>query len=410
MTTIQAGGEGPATAGRRFRLASRVTATVLGALALVLLAAGILLSALVHQLSILGSGPIIPIVVVYAGVGVVVARRQPRNPIGWILIGFIVLFLLSNDVGFYAALYYRFGHHGLPLAPVAVLLEPLWAPALVLFPVVILLFPDGGLASRRWRWVLVAYALAGTVASVAVGSAPIAAVAHHDVRLDAYGDVISTGGSHGGGALARVATVLTVAAILVIWLSFVGHQVLSWRRAAGERRQQLKWLASGGALTLIVLAVSFGINSTGAAGEVLGIGLAALPVGIGVGILKYRLYDIDRIISRAVSYAIVTGLLVGLYAGLVLLATQVMMVKSPVAVAAATLAAAALFNPLRRRVQHAVDRRFNRARYDADEAVAAFAGRLQDAVDLNSVQEDLTGVVQRTLEPAHLSVWVSQRD
>ena len=410
MTTIQAGGEGPATAGRRFRLASRVTATVLGALALVLLAAGILLSALVHQLSILGSGPIIPIVVVYAGVGVVVARRQPRNPIGWILIGFIVLFLLSNDVGFYAALYYRFGHHGLPLAPVAVLLEPLWAPALVLFPVVILLFPDGGLASRRWRWVLVVYALAGAVASVAVGSAPIAAVAHHDVRLDAYGDVISTGGSHGGGALARVATVLTVAAILVIWLSFVGHQVLSWRRAAGERRQQLKWLASGGALTLIVLAVSFGINSTGAAGEVLGIGLAALPVGIGVGILKYRLYDIDRIISRAVSYAIVTGLLVGLYAGLVLLATQVMMVKSPVAVAAATLAAAALFNPLRRRVQHAVDRRFNRARYDADEAVAAFAGRLQDAVDLNSVQEDLTGVVQRTLEPAHLSVWVSQRD
>jgi len=410
VTTIQAGGEGPATAGRRFRLASRVTATVLGALALVLLAAGILLSALVHQLSILGSGPIIPIVVVYAGVGVVVARRQPRNPIGWILIGFIVLFLLSNDVGFYAALYYRFGHHGLPLAPVAVLLEPLWAPALVLFPVVILLFPDGGLASRRWRWVLVAYALAGSVASVAVGSAPIAAVAHHDVRLDAYGDVISTGGSHGGGALARVATVLTVAAILVIWLSFVGHQVLSWRRAAGERRQQLKWLASGGALTLIVLAVSFGINSTGAAGEVLGIGLAALPVGIGVGILKYRLYDIDRIISRAVSYAIVTGLLVGLYAGLVLLATQVMMVKSPVAVAAATLAAAALFNPLRRRVQHAVDRRFNRARYDADEAVAAFAGRLQDAVDLNSVQEDLTGVVQRTLEPAHLSVWVSQRD
>ena len=95
---------------------------MLGALALILLAAAMVLSALVHQLSILGSGPIIPIVVVYAGVGVVVARRQPRNPIGWILIGFIVLFLLSSDVGSYAALYYRFGHHGLPLAPVAVLL------------------------------------------------------------------------------------------------------------------------------------------------------------------------------------------------------------------------------------------------------------------------------------------------
>ena len=164
VTTIQAGGQGPAAASGRFRLASPVTATMLGALALVLLAVAIVLSALVHQLSILGSGPIIPIVVVYAGVGVVVARRQPRNPIGWILIGFIVLFLLSSDVGSYAALYYRFGHHGLPLAPVAVLLEPLWAPALVLFPVVILLFPDGRLASRRWRWVLVAYALFGALA------------------------------------------------------------------------------------------------------------------------------------------------------------------------------------------------------------------------------------------------------
>jgi hypothetical protein len=311
-------------------------------------------------------------------------------------------------VGVYAAYYYRFGHHGLPLAPVAVLLQPLWVPALVLFPVVILLFPDGRLASRRWRWVLLAYALCGAVVSVALDWPSIIAVAHHDVRVDAYGDVISTGGSH--DKLATLAMVLAVTGIVVIWVSFVAHQVLSWRRASGEQRQQLKWLASGGALTLAILAVSFGISSTGAAGEVLGIGLAALPVGIGVGILKYRLYDIDRIISRAVSYAIVTGLLVGLYAGLVLLATQVMTVKSPVAVAAATLAAAALFNPLRRRVQHAVDRRFNRARYDADEAVAAFAARLKDAVDLDSVQDDLAGVVQRTLEPAHLQVWVSPRD
>jgi len=128
-----------------------------------------------------------------------------------------------------------------------------------------------------------------------------------------------------------------------------------------------------------------------------------------VGILKYRLYDIDRIISRTLAYAIVTGVLVGLYAGLVLLATQVLQFHSTVAVAAATLAAAALFNPLRRRVQHAVDRRFNRARYDTDEAVAAFAGRLKDAVDLDSVRDDLSGVVQQTLEPVHLSVWVSRR-
>jgi hypothetical protein len=408
VTMIRAGEPGPVTGGRS-RLASPATATVLGILTLVLLAAALILSGLTSELSVLGSGPIIPIVVIYAGVGVVVARRQPRNPIGWILIGFILIFLLSAAAGSYAALYYQFGHHGLPLAQVAVLLQPSWVPALLLFPVAILLFPSGRVPSRRWRRVLQVYALAGVVASAAVFSPAVTAVARHDVRLDSFGDVVSPGKSHGGGLLAA-AEVLGVGLILVICLSFVGHQVLSWRRATGEQRQQLKWLASGAAITVVMVAASLGVSSTGVSGEILGLGLAALPVGIGVGILKYRLYDIDRIISRAVSYAIVTGLLVGLYAGLVLLATQVMTVKSPVAVAAATLAAAALFNPSRRRVQHAVDRRFNRARYDADEAVAAFAGRLKDAVDLDSVRDDLTGIVQQTLEPAHLSVWVSRRD
>ena len=121
-------------------------------------------------------------------------------------------------------------------------------------------------------------------------------------------------------------------------------------------------------------------------------------------------HEIDRIISRTLAYAIVTGLLVGVYAGLVLLTTQVFQVHTPVAVAASTLAAAALFNPVRRRVQKAVDRRSNRARYDADQTVAAFATRLKDAVDLDSVRNDLAGVVSRALEPAHVSVWISQRD
>jgi hypothetical protein len=137
--------------------------------------------------------------------------------------------------------------------------------------------------------------------------------------------------------------------------------------------------------------------------------MVALPAGIGVGILKFRLYDIDRIISRTLAYTIVTGLLAGVYAGLVLLATRIPWVHTPAAVAVATLAAAALFNPLRRRVQLAVDRRFNRARYDADQAVAAFADRLKEAVDLDSVRDDLAGVVQHALEPAHISVWVSRR-
>jgi hypothetical protein len=127
---------------------------------------------------------------------------------------------------------------------------------------------------------------------------------------------------------------------------------------------------------------------------------------MGVAVFKYRLLDIDRILSRTLSYVIVTGLLVGVYAGLVLLATRVMDVHTPVAVAAATLAAAALFSPVRRRVQRAVDRRFNRARYDADRTVAAFAARLQDAVDLDTVRGDLLAAVHQALEPAHASIWV----
>ena len=136
--------------------------------------------------------------------------------------------------------------------------------------------------------------------------------------------------------------------------------------------------------------------------------VALVPVAIGIAVLRYRLYDIDRIISRTLAYAIVTGLLVGVYAGLVLLATEVLRFRTPVAVAAATLAAAALFTPVRRWVQSRVDRRFNRARYDADQIAAAFAARLKDTVDLGSVRDDLTGIVSRALEPTHVSVWISR--
>jgi hypothetical protein len=396
------GGPGPAAA--RFRPASQVTATVLAVLTLMLLAGALVLSALTGQLSVLGSGPIVPVAVIYAAVGFVVARRQPGNPIGWILITFIALFLLSGVAGGYAALYYRFGHHGLPLAPVAVVLSTLWAPALLLFPVVILLFPDGRLAPRRWRWVLRAYAVAGALASAAVFAPAVTAVARHDVRIDAAGNLISTGQPHGGPLAA--AGVLGLGLILVMVLSFVAHQVLSWRRATGQRRQQLKWLATGAAVTLVVIAASLGFSSTSIVGEILGIGLAALPVGMGVGILKYRLYEIDRIISRTLAYAIVTGVPVGVYAGLVLLSTQVLGFHSSVAVAVSTLTAVGLFNPLRRRVQQAVDRRFNRARYDADQTVTTFATRLKDAVDLDSVRDDLAATVEKTLEPAHMSVWI----
>jgi hypothetical protein len=196
---------------------------------------------------------------------------------------------------------------------------------------------------------------------------------------------------------------------------FIAHQLLSWRRSSGDRRQQLKWLASGAAVSIASLILGIAFGTTGTTTTVLEwvdnifwFGIAALPVSMGVAILRYRLYEIDRIISRTLAYAMVTGLLIGAYAGLVLLATRVLSFSSSVAVAASTLAAAALFSPLRRRVQKVVDRRFNRARYDAELTVAAFAARLKDAVDLDAARADLATVVQQTLEPAHLSVWTSR--
>ncbi len=136
------------------------------------------------------------------------------------------------------------------------------------------------------------------------------------------------------------------------------------------------------------------------------VAIAALPVGFGIGILKYRLYDIDRIISRTISYTIVTALLVGLFAALVLLATEALPLSSPVGVAAATLAAAALFNPLRRWTQRVVDRRFHRLPYDSEATIAGFAARLRDAGDADTIRGELLDVTGSTLKPSHVSVWI----
>ena len=404
----------PQPVGRHFAVASPGTATALGAVVVVLVIANIVMSVLDHSLTLshIGGGAVAALA--YAGVGVVVARHQPPNPVGWILILFVVLQLLAVDAGSYAVFCYRLGHPGLPLAAAAVLLVQLYVPAFALLMLVILLFPDGRLTSGRWRPVLWAYA--GLVACVLVfESAPAVAavVAGHDIHVDTSGDV--TNPPHLAGWLDHPPAWLvavTLLAIAAIWMSFLAHQVLSWRQATGERRQQLKWLAAGAAVTVGIGLISSAVISvfSDVLAEVTAVAIAGLAVGIGMGILKYRLYEIDRIISRTLAYAIVTGLLVGVYAATVLLATQVLRVHTPVAVAASTLAAAALFNPLRRRVQRAVDRRFNRARYDADQTVAAFAARLKDAVDLDSVRDDLAGVVHQALEPAHVSVWISRRD
>ena len=367
----------------------------------VLAAAAVVLRALAGQLSI-GITAGVVIVLTFAGVGLVIAWRQPGNPIGWMMVVFTLVYVLGGAANYYAVLFYRLGHHGLPLAALALLLSAVQVPSFAMVPVVILLFPDGRVPGRRWRGAVRAYAGLVALVMALILAEAAAALAGHSVRLSPTGNLTSS--SHLAQWLANPPAWLIVpviGAIVIIGLSFVGHQVLSWRRAGGDRRQQLKWLACGGAVAAASLLLAAAVGVAG-----LLAGLAALPIGIGIGILRYRLYDIDRIISRTLAYALVTGMLAGVYAGLVLLATKVLSVHTPVAVAVATLAAAALFNPLRRRVQNIVDRRFNRARYDTDRIIAGFAARLKDAVDLDAVRADLAGSVQQTLEPAHISVWI----
>ena len=392
-----------------------VAAWSLGVLIVLFLAALVLLAFAAGQagsdISLFAFVPLL------AAIGFVVARRQPGNPLGWMFLALAALSALGPAAGAYAVLSYRLGHH-LPLAAAAVFLALWWCPLIVTFPLVILLFPDGRLPSPRWRPVLWGYLAVGACWPVSIYAVAISAVAAGDIQIIPGGDLRAVDYPAGSSAWLGSVEAVILPVMALFWLVFVARQVLSWRRADGERRQQLKWLMSGAAVCMAATAV-VAVGGTLAASaspafqavlNVVAVGIGALPVSIGVAILKYRLYDIDRIISRTLAYALVTGLLVGVYAGLVLLATQVLgHHHSTVAVAAATLAAAALFNPLRRRVQRAVDRRFNRARYDADQTIAAFASRLQDAVVLDAVRDDLAGVVQNVLEPVHVSVWTNER-
>jgi len=395
----------PQIADRRFVLASPATAKILGVVAAAEVALIFVLLGLDHELTVLQTWTGVGFLS-FAVVGVLVALHQPRNAVGWLLIGFSTIFMLGVCAQYYAVFCYHLGHRGLPLAPVAVLLMPVAGVSFVLVPPVILLFPDGRLPSPGWRWVLWVYAALSGVLAAASFAPAVAAVASHDIHLDASGAITAT--PDVPGWVAHLPTWLYAVMIGGFGLSFVAHQAISWRKASGERRQQIKWLAAGSVAT-IGLGLAASSNTSGLVSWILGSAIIGLPVGIGVGILKYRLYDIDRIISRTLAYAVVTGLLIGVYAGLVLLATEVLSFRTPIAVAASTLAAAALFNPLRSRVQRAVDRRFNRARYDADQAIAAFTVRLKDAVDLDSVRDDLAAVVEKALEPAHVSVWISER-
>jgi hypothetical protein len=399
---------------RRVRLASPVTALVIGALTLVLLAAEWPFASLAHvSVNATVGGPQWWDFTPFGVVGFVVAWRKPRNPLGWCLLGLVVAGALSDDGSLYAIAAYRVRHGALPLGWVAMLAQPAWAIVVVLIGLSVLIFPDGTLPSPRLRWVLWLYLAIGLLWMTSAYVLTVDAILRHDIRVDSGGNLLALDNGPSSPHWWNVLQGVLLVAVAVSTLVSLAGQAVSYRRSSGERRQQLKWLLGGFAVGLAGLVLAGALShATGfwsVVGHVALFALFAVPVSMGVAILKYRLYDIDRVLSRTLAYAIVTGLLIGVYAGLVLLAQQVLRFSSPVAVAASTLAAAALFNPVRRRVQHAVDRRFNRARYDADQTIAAFAARLQDAVDLDTVRADLAGVVQAALEPAHLTVWTAPR-
>jgi hypothetical protein len=353
-------------------------------------------------------------VVPTVAVGTLLAARRPRNPIGWMILAIIIVgFSPTAD---YEVLDYRMHHGTLPLGGVAVILQQSWPLFLMLVTILLWIFPDGTLPAGRRRRPAVVLVSAGLVLSLAACSPGLAAVAGHDVRVGPDGQLL-TPASVVDTAL-ELAAILASGAAILVWLI---RQIPTYRHAAGVRRQQLKWLYTGGAvLAAVVLVLIFAVPlamgeapgwSTQPVVNVLGsLGFGVLPVCLGVAVLRYRLYELDRIISRVVSYAVVTGLLVGVYAGLVLLATRVLPFRSAVGVAASTLITAALFNPVRRRVQQVVDRRFNRSRYNAQALVSSFTTRLQQTVDLDVVRSDLAEVASAAFQPAHVSIWLARAE
>jgi hypothetical protein len=345
--------------------------------------------------------------VAFGGVGALLTWRRPGHPVGWIFAaaGMVeAVDFATFEYGLAAS-----AGRGLPAGEYVGWPQLwIWVPFITLITVYLfLLFPDGRLPGPRWR--LVSWA-AGGFSVVAIAGLGFTAGSERP-NLPALSNPFGVTPAvlpfdAGVAGLAGLLCCVVVSA----WSLFARS-----RRGTAVERQQIRWLAYSGCLVALALlpAVALSLTPGTAARITEGTAMAAvlsMPAAVAVAVLRYRLYDIDRVISRTLAYAIVTGLLVGVYAALVLLATRVLSFHTPVAVAASTLAVAALFSPLRRQVQRAVDRRFNRARYDADQIVAAFAARLKDPVDPDSVRDDLAGVVHQTLEPACVMVWMRERD
>jgi hypothetical protein len=388
----------PRAAGVRVATATAAVTLLLGGVAVALVFAS-------HE-AVASNLPFLMFAVSFAAVGVVVARQQPANPIAWLLLGCSLAMTLGTIAPAYA--YLDYAQHGgrLPLGAAAVLLSQTGVYAFMPLPLIVLLFPHGQLASG-WRWPLRGYLVALLV--YVAGTINVALVAL-SLRLpvNSQGSVVGANHPHGSAAWFGTGQAVVTVYFGFICIAAVGRQVSAYRGAHGELRAQLKWLAAGGSLAFLLLLTSIFWSSAPSLVDnvLLPVALCALPAAIGVGIVRYRLYEIDRVISRTISYALLTALLAGAFLGLVALTTDAFALSGRVGVAASTLGAVALLAPMRRRVQHLVDRRFNRAHYDAEATVAAFAARLRDAVELETIRGELLATVTRAVEPAHVSVWI----
>jgi hypothetical protein len=348
-----------------------------------------------------------------ATVGAVVASRRPAHPVGWLLLG-LGLSVPGSDVLDGYVDYGALARPGsLPAARYLAVYSPaVFMAGLACAGFVLLLTPSGSLPSpsRRWRWW-----------ARALGAAPVAfllTVALLPEPLDpTYQSVANPLGLRGGlpVEVPLLGANLLAGAVVLLTVPVAGVSLaLRFRRARGLERQQLRWLAFAAGLASVGAALVLAGTSLPTSPSLTlalitwggGVCLVLLPLAIGAAVLRYRLYDLDRIISRTLAYGILTVLLGGCYAGVVLVLGQLLGHDSSLVVAAATLAVAAAFQPARRRVQAEVDRRFNRRRYDAARTIAAFSTRLREQVDLDTLSAELLAVVDRTMQPASASLWL----
>ena len=346
-------------------------------------------------------------VLVFSTVGALVASRRPENAIGWIFCVLGITLGAAFSAQFYAdySLIVRPG--SLPGGEVAIWSLSWTAPVLSAAPTfVLLLFPDSRLLSRRWR----------PVAWLAVGAAAVSVVglAFQPGTLDEdYPSVTNPFGIGGrvGEVLDLMSSVGAALATVALLLSLLSMVLRFWR-SRGEERQQIKWIAYAGAIIITAFLLTEVISGRGLISDLIWaagfVALVGLP--IAVGILKYRLYDIDVVINRTLVYGSLTVALALTYSGSVALLQYLLRTltaqETQLAVVASTLAIAALFQPLRRRIQEVIDRRLYRRKYDAAKTLEAFGGRLREETDLDRLGDELVEVARETMQPEHVSLWL----